>query len=124
MKSKQIGVLLGREYSFPEAFPFRGAELVVNHNIAEKNLVMAKEIDPFGNISSIDRISSETAFQRPSIRNRAACGTLVVNSSPYYGVEEAEPRGPGPKNLIDCDFIHILSNKHHNIYKNDAKRSL
>ena len=86
---KKIGILFGKERSFPQAF--------VDHvnNIAPKG-VMAE----FANIEEviqgnptpyavlIDRISQDVPFYRAYLKNAAICGTAVLNNPFWWSADE------------------------------------
>lgn len=81
---KKIGILFGRERSFPEAFIQR-----VNHKNAKGITAEPVHIDKVmqGKSSSysviIDRISQDVPFYRTYLKNAALCGTAVINN-PFW----------------------------------------
>ena len=86
---KKIGVLFGRERSFPEAF----IEKVNSKNI--KGLTAeAVQIDkviqgePSGYAVIIDRISQDVPFYRAYLKNAALTGTAVINNPFWWSADE------------------------------------
>ncbi len=86
---KKIGILFGKERSFPEAF----IERVNNKNIdgitAEPvyiDKVMQGESSGYAVI--IDRISQDIPFYRAFLKNAALCGTAVINNPFWWSADE------------------------------------
>lgn len=86
---KKIGVLFGKERSFPEAFIER-----VNSKKPEGILAEAVEIDKVmqGEATEyaviFDRISQDVPFYRAYLKNAALCGTTVINNPFWWSADE------------------------------------
>lgn len=86
---KKIGVLFGRERSFPEAFIER-----VNSKNVEGISAEAVRIDrvaqgePSGYAVIIDRISQDVPFYRAYLKNAALTGTAVINNPFWWSADE------------------------------------
>src|SRR5215212_4883827 len=86
---KKIGVLFGRERSFPEAFIER-----VNTKNIEGITAEAVHIDkvvqgePTGYAVIIDRISQDVPFYRAYLKNAALTGTAVINNPFWWSADE------------------------------------
>ena len=86
---KKIGILFGRERSFPEAFIAK----VNSKNIAG---IMAEAVhidkvvqgEPSGYSVIIDRISQDVPFYRAYLKNAALCGTAVINNPFWWSADE------------------------------------
>ena len=86
---KKIGILFGRERSFPEAFIAK----VNGKNIAG---IMAEAVhidkviqgEPSGYSVIIDRISQDVPFYRAYLKNAALCGTAVINNPFWWSADE------------------------------------
>ncbi|MBC7567386.1 MAG: hypothetical protein H7223_10540 [Pedobacter sp.] len=86
---KKIGILFGRERSFPEAIVKR-----IN-DIAEKNIsaefvsidkILQAEAMDYAVI--IDRISQDVPFYRSALKNAAITGTAVINNPFWWSADE------------------------------------
>ena len=86
---KKIGVLFGKERSFPEAFIAR-----VNGKNIEGIRAEAVHIDkvmqgePSGYAVIFDRISQDVPFYRAYLKNAALCGTTVINNPFWWSADE------------------------------------
>ncbi len=86
---KKIGILFGKERSFPEAFIER-----VNSKNIEGILAEQVYIDKVVQGSSsgyaviIDRISQDVPFYRAFLKNAALCGTAVINNPFWWSADE------------------------------------
>ncbi len=86
---KKIGVLFGKERSFPEAFIER-----VNSKKIEGIMAEAVKIDkvmqgePSGYAVIFDRISQDVPFYRAYLKNAALCGTTVINNPFWWSADE------------------------------------
>jgi glutathione synthase/RimK-type ligase-like ATP-grasp enzyme len=86
---KKIGVLFGKERSFPEAFIER-----VNSKNVEGVMAEAVRIDkvmqgePSGYAVIFDRISQDVPFYRAYLKNAALCGTTVINNPFWWSADE------------------------------------
>jgi glutathione synthase/RimK-type ligase-like ATP-grasp enzyme len=86
---KKIGVLFGKERSFPEAF----VERVNIKNVAG---IMAEPVridkvmqgEPSGYAVIFDRISQDVPFYRAYLKNAALCGTTVINNPFWWSADE------------------------------------
>jgi glutathione synthase/RimK-type ligase-like ATP-grasp enzyme len=86
---KKIGVLFGRERSFPEAF----IEKVNSKNIkgitAEAvRIDKVVQGEPSGYAVIIDRISQDVPFYRAYLKNAALTGTAVINNPFWWSADE------------------------------------
>ena len=86
---KKIGILHGKERSFPEAFVAR----VNNKNIAgvEAEPVHIEKVmqgESSGYAVIIDRISQDVPFYRAFLKNAALCGTAVINNPFWWSADE------------------------------------
>ncbi|MEO7444265.1 MAG: hypothetical protein ABIT96_02325 [Ferruginibacter sp.] len=86
---KKIGVLFGKERSFPEAFIER-----VNSKKPDGIMAEAVEIDKVmqGEATDyaviFDRISQDVPFYRAYLKNAALCGTTVINNPFWWSADE------------------------------------
>ena len=86
---KKIGILFGKERSFPEAFIER-----VNSKNVEGIVAEAVRIDkviqgePSGYAVIIDRISQDVPFYRAYLKNAAISGTAVINNPFWWSADE------------------------------------
>jgi hypothetical protein len=86
---KKIGVLFGKERSFPMAF----VELINSKNIegivAEPvRIDKVKQGEPSGYAVIIDRISQDVPFYRAFLKNAALCGAAVINNPFWWSADE------------------------------------
>ena len=83
---KKIGILYGKERSFPEAFVER-----INakglHGISAEPVRINKvaQDEDSGYAVIVDRISQDVPFYRAFLKNAAISGTAVINN-PFCGV--------------------------------------
>lgn len=86
---KKIGVLHGKERSFPEAFVARVNSKQV-HGIVAEPVRIDKVIqgDPTEYAVIIDRISQDVPFYRAYLKNAALCGTAVINNPFWWSADE------------------------------------
>ncbi len=86
---KKIGVLFGKERSFPDAFIER-----VNSKNIDGIMAEAVRIDkviqgePSGYAVIFDRISQDVPFYRAYLKNAALCGTTVINNPFWWSADE------------------------------------
>ncbi|HMI04471.1 MAG TPA: hypothetical protein VK541_18420 [Pedobacter sp.] len=86
---KKIGILFGRERSFPEAFVKRVNELGGDDIRAEfVNIDKIFQAEPLGYAVIIDRISQDVPFYRAAMKNAAIAGTAVINNPFWWSADE------------------------------------
>jgi hypothetical protein len=86
---KKIGVLFGKERSFPEAFVARVNSKNVPGIVAEPVYISkAVQGDPSGYAVIIDRISQDVPFYRAYLKNAAIAGTAVLNNPFWWSADE------------------------------------
>ncbi len=86
---KKIGVLFGKERSFPDAFIARVNSKNVEGIMAEPvriDKVMQGEGSGYAVI--FDRISQDVPFYRAFLKNAALCGTTVINNPFWWSADE------------------------------------
>lgn len=86
---KKIGILHGKERSFPEAFVERINSKKVEGIMAETvriDKVMQGESSGYAVI--VDRISQDVPFYRAFLKNAALCGTAVINNPFWWSADE------------------------------------
>ena len=86
---KKIGVLFGKERSFPMAFVERVNSKNIEGIVAEPvriDKVMQGEDSGYAVI--IDRISQDVPFYRAFLKNAALCGTAVINNPFWWSADE------------------------------------
>ncbi len=86
---KKIGMLHGKERSFPEAFVARVNSKKIDGIIAEPvniDKVMQGEATDYAVI--FDRISQDVPFYRAYLKNAALCGTTVINNPFWWSADE------------------------------------
>lgn len=86
---KKIGILFGREKTFPEAFVEKVNAKNVNGIIAEPVLIdKVIQGEDSGYDVIIDRISQDVPFYRAYLKNAALCGTAVINNPFWWSADE------------------------------------
>ena len=86
---KKIGMLFGKERSFPDAFVERVNTKAVPGIVAEAvriDKVMQGEQTEYAVI--FDRISQDVPFYRAYLKNAALCGTAVINNPFWWSADE------------------------------------
>lgn len=86
---KKIGILFGKERSFPMAFVERINSKGVNGVVAEPvriDKVVQGAADEYAVI--VDRISQDVPFYRAFLKNAAVCGTAVINNPFWWSADE------------------------------------
>lgn len=85
----KIGILFGREDTFPWAFIDRVNEKSDGKIIAEPVIIdkLEQGID-YGYAVIIDRISQDVPFYRAYLKNAALCGTAVINNPFWWSADE------------------------------------
>ena len=86
---KKIGILFGKERSFPMAF----IEAVNRRNIAgitaePVRIDKVVQGDPTGYAVIIDRISHDVPFYRAWLKNAALCGAAVINNPFWWSADD------------------------------------
>jgi glutathione synthase/RimK-type ligase-like ATP-grasp enzyme len=86
---KKIGILHGKERSFPEAFVNRINQKSPDGIIAEPVRIekVAQGVDS-GYAVIVDRISQDVPFYRAFLKNAAICGTAVINNPFWWSADE------------------------------------
>lgn len=86
---KKIGILFGKERSFPEAFIERVNSKNVEGICAEPVLIeKVQQSESSGYAVIIDRISQDVPFYRAYLKNAALCGTAVINNPFWWSADE------------------------------------
>ncbi len=106
---KKIGILFGKENTFPQAFIDRVNEKKLKDITAEAvHIDMVQQAKPTDYAVIIDRISQDVPFYRAFLKNAAISGTAVINNPFWWSADEkffnnalAEKIGvPVPKTVI------------------------
>lgn len=86
---KKIGILHGKERSFPEAIVERINQKKVA-GISAESVVIDKVMqgEPSDYAVIIDRISQDVPFYRAYLKNAALCGTAVINNPFWWSADE------------------------------------
>ena len=86
---KKIGILFGRERSFPPALIQRINDKNVDGIMAEPVKIdkVAQGLNP-GYAVIVDRISQDVPFYRAMLKNAAATGTAVINNPFWWSADE------------------------------------
>ncbi|MBK8557336.1 MAG: hypothetical protein IPL65_16920 [Lewinellaceae bacterium] len=86
---KKIGILHGKENSFPDAFVARVNSKNVKGVVAEGALVEElMQGEPTSYAVMIDRISQDVPFYRAYLKNAALNGTAVINNPFWWSADE------------------------------------
>lgn len=86
---KKIGILFGKENTFPQAFINRVNEKKVKGIIAEPvSIDVLEQADPTEYAVIIDRISQDVPFYRAYLKNAALKGTAVLNNPFWWSADE------------------------------------
>lgn len=86
---KKIGILHGKERSFPEAFVARVNSKNVPGIMAEPvRIDKALQGEPAGYAVILDRISQDVPFYRTWLKNAAVTGTAVVNNPFWWSADD------------------------------------
>src|ERR1700709_2709096 len=86
---KKIGILFGKERSFPDAFIARVNSKNIDAVFAEPVLIdKVQQGEPCGYAVIIDRISQDVPFYRAYLKNAALCGTAVINNPFWWSADE------------------------------------
>jgi len=86
----KVGLLCGREYSFPPAFLARVNELGKPHGISAEflNLTGTKMGEPSGYRVIVDRISHEVEYFRAYLKHAVLEGTYVINNPFWWTADD------------------------------------
>ena len=86
---KKIGVLHGKERSFPEALISRINSKRIDGIMAEPvRIDKVMQGEPSGYTVIFDRISQDVPFYRAYLKNAALCGTSVINNPFWWSADE------------------------------------
>jgi len=86
---KKIGILFGKERSFPMAFVERINSKGIPDIIAEPvHISKAAQGDPSGYAVIVDRISQDVPFYRTWLKNAALMGTAVINNPFWWSADD------------------------------------
>jgi hypothetical protein len=123
---KKIGILYGKERSFPEAFIKKVNSLKVKGIMAEP-VYIEKVIqgEDSGYAVIIDRISQDVPFYRAFLKNAALCGTAVINNPFWWSADEkffnnclmTKLEVPIPKTVILPSY-HLPADTAHESFSN------
>jgi hypothetical protein len=86
----RIGLMVGREYSFPPAFIQRVNELGARHGIAAEMVTLGgtKFDDPARYRVIVDRISHEVEYYRGALKHAVLQGTYVINNPFWWTADD------------------------------------
>lgn len=86
---KKIGILFGKEDTFPHAFVDRINSMKVKGVVAEPVMIdVLEQADPTPYAVIVDRISQDVPFYRAYLKNAALKGTAVVNNPFWWSADE------------------------------------
>ncbi len=86
---KKIGILFGKERSFPKAFIERVNSKNIDGVCAEPVIIdKVQQGESSGYDVIIDRISQDVPFYRAYLKNAAVCGTAVINNPFWWSADE------------------------------------
>ena len=86
---KKIGMLFGKERSFPMAFIERVNSKKIDGIVAEPVYIdKVMQGEPSGYAVIFDRISQDVPFYRAYLKNAALCGTTVINNPFWWSADE------------------------------------
>ncbi len=86
---KKIGILHGKERSFPEAFVQRINDKKIDGIFAEPvKIDKVAQGEPSGYAVIVDRISQDVPFYRAYLKNAAISGTAVINNPFWWSADE------------------------------------
>jgi hypothetical protein len=86
---KKIGILFGKERSFPEAFVERINSKNIDGITAEPvHIDKVIQGESSGYAVIVDRISQDIPFYRAFLKNAALCGTAVINNPFWWSADE------------------------------------
>jgi len=86
---KKIGILYGKERSFPEALIAKINEKNIEGVVAESvKIDKVMQGESIGYDVILDRISQDVPFYRAVLKNAALCGTAIVNNPFWFSADE------------------------------------
>jgi hypothetical protein len=86
---KKIGILFGKERSFPNAFIEKINSKKISGIVAEPvRIDKAMQGEPTGYAVIIDRISQDVPFYRTWLKNEALTGTAVINNPFWWSADD------------------------------------
>jgi glutathione synthase/RimK-type ligase-like ATP-grasp enzyme len=86
---KKIGILFGKERSFPDAFIESVNSKNIDGVIAEPvKIDKVQQGESSGYAVIIDRISQDVPFYRAYLKNAALCGAAVINNPFWWSADE------------------------------------
>lgn len=87
---KKIGILFGKENTFPFAFIEKVNELAAGKNIVAEPVKIDKvaQGEPTGYDLIVDRISQDVPFYRAYLKNAVLSGTIVLNNPFWWSADE------------------------------------
>jgi hypothetical protein len=87
---KKVGLICGREYSFPPAFIARVNEVGAPHGISAEMVRFAgtRMDDPASYRVIVDRISHEVEYYRGALKQAALQGTYVINNPFWWTADD------------------------------------
>ena len=87
---KPIGLLVGREYSFPPAFIAKVNEKGVRHGITAEMVTWGgtRMTDPAQYSVIVDRISHEVDYYRGALKHAVLQGTYVINNPFWWTADD------------------------------------
>ena len=86
---KKIGILFGKENTFPQAFIDRINSKKINGIIAEPvSIDRVAQGEPTDYAVIVDRISQDVPFYRAYLKNAAISGTAVINNPFWWSADE------------------------------------
>ncbi|MFT4202890.1 MAG: hypothetical protein QM610_03155 [Chitinophagaceae bacterium] len=87
---KKIGILFGKENTFPAAFIHKVNELAEGKDIIAEPVKINKVVqgEPSGYDLIVDRISQDVPFYRAYLKNAALSGTIVINNPFWWSADE------------------------------------
>lgn len=89
MMTNVIGILHGKERSFPEAFVKRVNDKKIAGIRAEQvKIEKVQQGEPCGYAVIVDRISQDVPFYRAYLKNAALNGTAVINNPFWWSADE------------------------------------
>jgi hypothetical protein len=86
----RIGLMVGREYSFPSAFVQRVNEIGAPHGIAAEMVTLGgtKMDEPARYRVIVDRISHEVEYYRGALKHAVLQGTYVINNPFWWTADD------------------------------------